>query len=162
MTSCIPPPSSKNRSATIVVCVGTARSTARPATMYCTNCSAAASSTQHSAFSHSTAVATSSDVSRFAPTSAPLTRELICSRSSATAADNSAVRAGASPNQNGTLGGAPCASSTSTLPADETRRTRQEVLPNRKMSPVMLSTAKSSCNVPTTIPSGSATTVYSA
>src|SRR5580704_17349873 len=159
MTSCVPPPSSKNRSATIVVCVGTALSTARPAMMYSTNCSAAASSTQHSAFNHSTAAATSSDVSRFAPTSTPATRELIASRKSATAVDNSAVRAGASPNQNGTLGGAPCASSTSTLPADETLRTRHEVLPSRKISPAMLSTAKSSCSVPTVMPSGSATTV---
>ena len=67
------------------------------------------------------------------------------------------VRPGASPIQNGTLGGAPWASATRTVPAS-TRRMRQEVLPSRKMSPDMLSMAKSSSRVPTCTPSGSATT----
>ena len=40
-----------------------------------------------------------------------------------------------------------------------TRRMRHELLPSSMMSPALLSTAKSSSSVPTTIPSGSATTV---
>ena len=55
-------------------------------------------------------------------------------RRSATAADSSGVRAGASPSQNGMVGGAPWASTTRTRPAS-TRRMRQERLPSRKMSP---------------------------
>ena len=65
---------------------------------------------------------------------------------------------GASPRQKGTLGGAPCASSTSTRPRS-TRRMRQEVFPSSMMSPARLSTAKSSSTVPTTASSGVATTV---
>ena len=49
--------------------------------------------------------------------------------------------------------------STSTRPAMLTRRIRQDVLPSSITSPAMLSTAKSSSTVPTTVPSGSATTV---
>ena len=76
---------------------------------------------------------------------------------------SSCVRAGASPRQKGTVGGAPCASSTSTRPVlPSTRRMRHEVLPSSMMSPALLSTAKSSSRVPTTVPSGSATTVNSA
>ena len=69
-------------------------------------------------------------------------------RRSATAADSSGVRAGASPSQNGIVGGAPAASTTRTRPAS-TRRMRQERLPSRKMSPAMLSMAKSSFTLPT-------------
>ncbi len=87
---------------------------------------------------------------------------LICSRRSATCSDNSSVRAGASPRQNGTVGAAPCASSTSTRPElDSTRRMRHEVLPSSMMSPALLSTAKSSSSVPTTMFSGCASTVNS-
>ena len=86
---------------------------------------------------------------------------LILSRSSPTWAESSSDRPGASPRQNGMFGGAPCASSTSTLP-DCTRRMRQEVLPSSMMSPARLSTAKSSSTVPTTVPSGCAITLYSA
>ena len=43
---------------------------------------------------------------------------------------------GASPSQNGMVGGAPCASSTRTRPLS-TRRMRHEVLPSRKTSPAM-------------------------
>jgi hypothetical protein len=60
--------------------------------------------------------------------------------------------------QNGIVGVAPRASSTSTRP-DPTRRIRQDVLPSRKMSPAKLSTAKSSSTVPTTLPSGCWTTL---
>ena len=59
MMSCMPPPSSKKRSAMIVRCVGTSPSTARPVTMYSTSCSAPASSSPHSSFSHATAAWTS-------------------------------------------------------------------------------------------------------
>ena len=75
-----------------------------------------------------------------------------------TSAESSAVRAGASPSQNGTEGGAPCASTTRTMPAS-TRRMRHEVLPRRNVSPAMLSMAQSSFTVPTTVSSGSATTL---
>jgi hypothetical protein len=68
------------------------------------------------------------------------------------------VRAGASPSQNGTEGGAPWASTTRTTPAS-TRRMRHEVLPRRKVSPAMLSMAQSSFTVPTTVSSGSAITL---
>ena len=71
------------------------------------------------------------------------------------------VRPGASPRQNGIAGAAPCASSTRTRPGS-TRRIRHEVVPSRKTSPAMLSTAKSSSTVPTVVPSGSATTRYCA
>jgi hypothetical protein len=67
--------------------------------------------------------------------------------SSPTASDSSNVRPGASPFQNGTDGGAPCASSTRTRPGS-TRLIRQEVVPSRNTSPARLSTAKSSSTVP--------------
>src|SRR5579864_994499 len=78
---------------------------------------------------------------------------------SAICRESSSVRPGASPSQNGIEGGAPCASSTRMRPADSTRRMRQLMFPSRTISPFKLSTAKSSCSVPTTVPSGSATTV---
>ena len=84
-------------------------------------------------------------------------RETSSSRNTPTRAESSSVREGASPRQKGTEGGWPRASSTRTVPA-LTRRMRQEVLPSRKMSPAMLSTAKSSSREPTTFSSGSAIT----
>ncbi len=84
-------------------------------------------------------------------------RDAISSRTSPTASDSSSVRPGASPSQNGTEGGAPCASSTRTRPGS-TRLMRQELVPSRNTSPARLSTAKSSSTVPTALPSGSATT----
>ena len=75
--------------------------------------------------------------------------------------ESSSVRPGASPFQNGIVGGAPCASSTRTRPGS-TRRMRHEVVPSRNTSPARLSTAKSSSSVPTVVPSGSATTMYCA
>ena len=84
---------------------------------------------------------------------------LIFSRNVPMCSESSSVRAGASPRQNGTLGGAPCASCTSTRPAlVSMRRIIHEVFPSSMMSPRLLSTAKSSSTVPTTMPSGSATT----
>ena len=50
-----------------------------------------------------------------------LVRRSISSRSSLTPSQSTAVRCGASPSQNGMLGGAPCASSTSTLPCGSMR-----------------------------------------
>ena len=55
-------------------------------------------------------------------------------RRSLTARDSSSLRAGASPNQNGMLGGAPFASATRTTPV-RTCRMRQDMLPSWKMSP---------------------------
>src|SRR5580692_558152 len=160
ITNCIPPPSSKNRSAITVVWVGTAPSTARPSSTYSIICSAPESSSPHSSLSHETVSATSGCVAEN-PTGEMLgSLSLICCRSSPTCADNSCVRAGASPLQKGTLGGAPCASCTSIRPAlVSMRRIIHDVLPSSMMSPRLLSTAKSSSTVPTTTPSGSATTV---
>ena len=62
--------------------------------------------------------------------------------------DSSAVRAGASPIQNGTVGGRSPASRTRTTPGS-TLRICQEWLPSRKMSPAIDSTAQSSSTVPT-------------
>ena len=70
--------------------------------------------------------------------------------------DSSVVRPGASPSQNGMLGGSPFASSTRTVPRS-TRRMRYDVLPSWNMSPARLSTAKSSFTVPTTCACGSST-----
>src|SRR6478735_8965609 len=78
----------------------------------------------------------------------------ISARRRETDSESSSVRAGASPSQNGMLGGWPFASSTRTRPAS-TRRMRYDVLPSWKMSPARLSMAKSSLSVPTKIPVGS-------
>ena len=65
-----------------------------------------------------------------------------------TSADSSAVRAGASPRQNGTVGGVSPASRTRTTPAS-TLRICHECVPSRKMSPAFDSTAQSSLTEPT-------------
>ena len=78
-------------------------------------------------------------------------------RSRPTSSDSSSVRPGASPSQNGIVGGAPCAFCTRTIPFD-TRRIRHDVVPSRKTSPAIASIAKSSPTEPTTVSSGSATT----
>jgi hypothetical protein len=72
-------------------------------------------------------------------------------------ADSSSLRDGASPNQNGIVGGSPRASSTRTTPLPIPKM-RQEVFPSWKMSPCMLSIAKSSFKLPTYVPSGSRST----
>ena len=160
MMSCIPPPSSKKRSAMMVDCVGTSPSTARPSSTYWINCSEPDRSSPHSSPSQATVSATTG---RFRQPSTGTTfsrRSLMSFRNPPSCCDSSAVRAGASPRQNGTPGGAPCASSTSIrddLPS--ILRIRHEVFPNSMISPAMLSTAKSSSTVPTIAPSGSATTV---
>ncbi len=91
---------------------------------------------------------------------------LVARRARASARDPSAARhlvrqllgsRGASPAQKGTLGVAPSASTTRSLPAS-TRRIRQVELPSRKTSPGRLSIAKSSPTVPMKVSSGSATT----
>ena len=146
-TSCIPPASSKKRSSTIVSIVGSSPSWASPAPRYAAIVSAAASPSPHSAASQLTAAG--------APPAAswPATADLIAQ----TSCDSSTVRPGASPSQNGTDGGAPCASTTRTTPGS-TRRIRHEVVPSRNTSPAMLSIAQSSLTEPTTASSGSATT----
>jgi hypothetical protein len=85
------------------------------------------------------------------------TRRSSSARSSETSVDSSMVRPGASPNQNGMVGGAPWASLTTTSPC-RTCSMRHDVLPSRKMSPRKLSTAKSSSTEPMTVCSGTATT----
>ena len=146
-TSCIPPASSKNRSATSVRCVGTTPRTARVAARYSTTCRAPAAGTAHSASSQAAAAAGSAS------------RGSSSSRRRETSADSSRLRPGASAIQNGIPGASPWASSTRTDPAS-IRRMRQEVLPRRNTSPATDSTAKSSSTCPTGSPSGSATTVY--
>ena len=74
-----------------------------------------------------------------------------------TARESSSLRAGASPSQNGIVGGAPCASRTRTVPAT-TCVICHDALPSWKMSPPLLSMAKSSLSVPTNVSSGSTTT----
>ncbi len=74
-------------------------------------------------------------------------RRSISARRSATPSERTAVRCGASPSQKGMLGGAPCASSTSTLPCGSMRWMRQLVLPSRTTSPGEESTAKCSSSV---------------
>ena len=74
-----------------------------------------------------------------------------------TSAESSSVRAGASPSQNGMVGGVVPASRTRTTPAS-TLRICQEWVPSRKMSPAIDSIAQSSLTVPTAMSSGSATT----
>ena len=81
-------------------------------------------------------------------------RSSIALRTAQTSRESSIVRPSPSPFQNGIDGGAPCASSTRTTPAS-TRRILHEFVPSKKMSPAMLSIAKSSSSVPTTCPSGS-------
>jgi hypothetical protein len=78
-------------------------------------------------------------------------------RKSLSARDSSSLRAGASPSQNGMFGGDPFASATRTAPP-ATCSTRHEAFPSWKMSPVMLSMAKSSFTVPMNVSSGSRTT----
>ena len=151
-TSCMPPPSSKKRSATTVLVDGNAPRAAAPARTYSTACSAPRRSRPHSLMKKDKGIG---DPSRF------LDSSRIFSRTSATALESSAVRPGASPRQNGIVGAAPWASSTRTRPAS-TRRIRQEVVPSRNTSPARLSTAKSSSSVPTTVSSGSARTRYCA
>src|ERR1700746_645829 len=133
ITNCIPPPSSKKRSATTVFCVGTEPNTARPCRMYSIACSAAESSSPHSCFSHCTAEATLGLFCEIPTGGVSTNISLVFWRSSATCAESSSVRAGASPRQKGTLGGAPSASWTSTAPAlDATRRIIHDVFPSKK------------------------------
>ena len=164
MINCIPPPSSKKRSAMIVVCVGTSPSTARPFKR-CTESVAPRRQDRARILlaASSPFPPPPASCASLPPESTPGSRSLISLRNSPSCCESSAVRAGASPRQNGMPGGAPCASSTIMRPdRPSIRRMRHEVLPSSMMSPAMLSTAKSSSTVPTTPPSGSATTVNSA
>ena len=108
---------------------------------------AAALSSPHAAASQSTAADAAPALSKLAS----------WARSVETSSDSSRVRPGASPSQNGTEGGAPCASSTRTMPGS-TRRIRHEWVPSRNTSPAIDSMAQSSFTVPTTALSGSAST----
>ncbi len=95
---------------------------------------------------------------RRAASGSPATRNASTAvRSSETSHDSSAVRAGASPIQNGTVGGAVPASRTRTTPGS-TLAICHEWVPRRKMSPAIDSTAQSSLTVPMNVSSGSATT----
>src|SRR5215469_1665603 len=160
MINCIPPPSSKNLSASTMLAVGTAPSTARPSRVYSTACSAPESSRPHSCFSQLTQAATSGWVGENPTGEVFGSIWLILSRTPPTCSDNSSVLAGASPRQNGTLGGAPLASSTSSRPELVSIRWMiHDVFPSSITSPRLLSTAKSTSTVPTTTKSGSATTL---
>src|SRR5256885_17090527 len=112
VTSCMPPLSSKKRSAITACCVGTAPRMARPARTYWTACSAPELSRPHSPVSHATVLAKFEFGCSEEFTAPRGTFALISSRSADTYVESSSVRAGASPRQNGTVGAAPCASST--------------------------------------------------
>ena len=138
-TSCIPPDSSKKRSSTTRVGVGIAPSVRAPSSRYETSCSA---------------------IGAESPTSSMSQRgSRPSSRITAIAAESSGVRAGPSPSQKGTEGGAPWASATRTTPCS-TLSTRQEAFPSWNTSPMFDSTAKSSSSEPTVMPSGSTCTRY--
>src|SRR5579871_6159146 len=145
--SCIPPPSSKNRSAIIVDFVGTLPRTARPATMYETSCCAPHLHSPHSSINHPTVDEICGCAGERNCGDTLGVRCEMSLRSSLTPSDNTSVRCGASPVQNGTLGGAPCASSTCTCPEASILCTRQLVLPSRITSPGLESTAKCSSSV---------------
>src|SRR5437016_4763038 len=100
ITSCMPPLSSKKRSAITVVCVGTAPKIARPVTTYSTACSAPASSSPHPSLSQVTEAMASVVNCRLESEAAHGTNELIFSCNSDTCAESSSVLAGAAPRQN--------------------------------------------------------------
>src|SRR5213595_2541041 len=145
-TSCIPPASSKKRSSTSVCCVGMTPRILCDASRYSTTCRAAASG-RPGISPPSQASASVIFPSRLA----------MSWRSRDTCTDSSGVRPGASPVQKGMEGGCPCASTTRTWP-DSIFRMRYELLPSWKMSPGMLSIAKSSLSVPTNVSVGSSIT----
>src|SRR6266536_1341337 len=130
MTNCMPPTSSKKRSNTIVSYVGRQPSAACPAARYSRSCSAAGS-----------AIPTSSASQRRIPSacSPPRKRAAISARRRDTAADNSSLRPGASPSQNGMVGAIPWASSTRATPAAagaeavrQHAHHRREILPRQR------------------------------
>src|SRR5262249_6588937 len=92
-TNCMPPDSSKKRSNNIRFCVGTIATAACSAATYVSNCSAALCDIEQSAMSFSTTSSSCGGASS--------------SRNRPTSSENSRVRPGASPNQNGTVGGEP-------------------------------------------------------
>ena len=139
--SCIPPDSSKKRSATTRLLVGTVPRMRTPSSIYATACSAAFLDAPVSRTSHSTPWP-------------PSSRSYSSSRSSEISSDSSVVRPAASPSQKGRVGEAPPASSTRTFPLS-TRLILHGVLPSRNTSPLMLSMAKSSFTVPRKVLSGS-------
>ena len=151
----MPPLSSKKRSSTSASCVGITPSARSEAARYSTAWRAAASPTP--GIEASQAVTRGDARCRRRHRSATARRCDTSPRRSDTARDSSSLRAGASPSQNGIVGGAPRASSTRTLPGSILRM-RHEVLPSWKMLPAMLSIAKSSLTLPTRMSPGSSTT----
>ena len=147
MTRWVSPTSSKKRSNTMVSSVGSVPSAAWPAARYWASCWAATASSCFSSRSHASSA--SGPPSASCPSASARRRE--------TAAESSSLRAGASPTQNGSVGAMPRASSTKIL-FTSTFCTRYEVLPSWKMSPGMLSNAKSSPTEPMRKPSGFSTT----
>ncbi len=98
MTSCMPPPSSKKRSAIRRLVVGSAPSAERAAPRYATSCSAAVRDMHASSWI----------LAAISPCVCPSSIIVsTCRRTAPTSSDSSLVRAGASPNQNGIVGGGP-------------------------------------------------------
>ena len=161
MTSCMPPPSSKNRSAMIVSPVGTAPRTVRPHTTYSTICSAPRRSRPHEVVNHPIASRRALGRLRARHRAGRASRGQIADRLAHFRHERGELgRAGrrlAAPERDGRRGAVRVLDDDS--PAELTRRMRHDVLPSSITSPAMLSTAKSSSTVPTTVPSGSATTV---
>ena len=145
-TSCMPPLSSKKRSRTTRRCVGSAPSAARAGREVLDDLLGRRRGDADAARDRV-------DASPACRRRAPAACRRPSSRRRDTACESSSVRAGASPSQNGIVGGWPCASSTRTMPGS-TRRIRHEALPSWKMSPAMLSMAKSSLTVPTSVALG--------
>ena len=154
-TSCIPPASSKKRSMTGLSAVGIAPSAAWPAARYSTSWRAAAGGKPISSPTRPATVSTAAAGS--AVSAASRTRRPTIARKRDTAADSAALRAGASPSQNGMVGGCPPASSTR-MRSNSTRRMRHACRPSWKTSPGRLSMAKSSFTVPMVVSPGSRTT----
>src|SRR5688572_14746619 len=104
MTRWVSPTSSKNRSNTTVLSVGSVPSASLPAAKYWASWFDASGARPSSPSSHCSQSA-----------GAPSSFSIACSRRRETETDSSSLRAGASPNQNGIVGGWPRASSTNTL-----------------------------------------------
>ncbi len=147
ITSCMPPASSKNRSAMSRSLRGSAPRTARAAARYATSCSAAARIIEVSVTSQA-AIAPRRRRRRAGVDLGAQRRHLVGQLAGA-------GRRLAEPERDRRA--RPWASSTSTRPFS-TRWIRHEVLPSRNTSPADESIAKSSSTVPTLSPEGSSTT----
>ena len=145
MTSCMPPASSKKRSAMTRVCVGTPpeRRARRPRRSRAAARRRARSSAHVAIEPRRRRPRRARRAARRSPRAAP-----------PTSADSSRVRAGPSPSQNGIVGGAPARVLDAHLARSRRGGCATTVLPSRKTSPAIDSMAKSSSIVPIMRPVG--------